>query len=428
MADQPTEVSVSKETSRTPHSVITEAQVKVALTADKGSNAQLVSWDIEDFTRKGDNYMCVVTSIRVQYRQEGTEKRVTYVAKCATLSQAESVKDMVSCSFEKESGFYKYLVPLLNAELNNLGQEQLHIPTYFSSHEIKGEELIVMEDLRPDGFKMFDRMKGMDKAHAILVLKELGRLHAASILIQSKIQPALGEKYKVIEKDFTYYNKTLEEWGQEMLASMVTNGAAMLDNIGDYDKVVVWLNEFARDVINVFREQLKKVPPFEVLCHGDCWNNNILFKYNEEGAPVDVKLLDFQFCSVASPATDLNYFMFNSFNGSDRKENLQAYLNTYYDSFRKVLEEAGTPVPFSVEELHQEFHKKNIYGLLMSLLIIPIVLNEGTHKFDFNETSNMEKFREDYKETSLNELKNNPIFRPRFIAIIDEMINYGVIS
>ena len=63
-----------------------------------------------------------------------------------------------------------------------------------------GKEVIMLEDLRARHFKMFDRRLGIDVPHAHLVLKELGRLHAGSLVMEKKLGCSLTEIWPVINE------------------------------------------------------------------------------------------------------------------------------------------------------------------------------------------------------------------------------------
>nr|XP_053644583.1 uncharacterized protein LOC128697078 [Cherax quadricarinatus] len=316
-AEEAVDVKQSEEVNEAPQktyrSLITESHVKQALKAQQGSSAQLLSWTVTDFTSKGDNYACIVTSVDVCYHKEGKDRKTSFVVKCNPCRALQIFNEFATTVFQKEAGYYLELLPLLNAQLSLVGREPVRAPHCYFAHITEQEEVIFLGDLRPEGFKMFDRMKGMDTAHAVLVLKELGKLHAASILYQKETSVVLEDKYTYIQKDF--HSIFGGDDFKKMLTSQAENAAEIAERIGGYEKVADWLKDFAPNSSDVFLEQIKKCPPFDVLCHGDCWNNNILFKYDETGVPVDVRLLDFQISRKASPATDLNYFMYTSFNG-----------------------------------------------------------------------------------------------------------------
>ncbi|XP_042223023.1 uncharacterized protein LOC121867237 [Homarus americanus] len=405
--------------------LIKETHVKSALEADKGSNAQLISWKVEDFTIKGDNYACVVTSIKVTYRQGGSEHKATYVAKCNPCRQHATLDEFVHMAFEKEAGFYQDLLPLLNTELIRIKHEPLRVAQCHFVHLVKGEEVIILGDLRLEAFKMFSRQKGMDKAHSILVLKELATLHAASLLVKAKTPEDLDVRYKYLQKDLSSLTDN-ENDKPTMFQKFALMSARMIEKIGGYNNVVEWLKDFGPKANDVFKEQVKKTPPFDVLCHGDCWNNNILFRYDKAGVPVDVRLLDFQLCRKSSPATDLNYFTYTSLEGPNRKDNLQTFLKTYHDSFTKVLQNAGAPVPFTLEELRQEYHNKNLFGLLIGIMILPLVVSESSEALDLSKAKG-QKFLEEHLERMTNQL-HNPVSRSRFLSMFEDMIEYGIIS
>lgn len=153
-------------------------------------------------------------------------------------------------------------------------------------------------------------------------------------------------------------------------------------------------------------------------------------RYDKHGFPVDVRLLDLQVNRRASPATDLNYFMYTSLNGPDRRENLQTFLKTYHDSFSRTLQEAGTPAPFTLEQLRQEYHRKNLFGFIMAMMVVPILVSEAGEVMDLDKVvdDDVEKFMEEHRQNTLRQLDNNSVLRPRLLSIFDEMLEYGIIS
>ncbi|KAK7078254.1 hypothetical protein SK128_027800 [Halocaridina rubra] len=408
---------------------MSEKKVEEALWADKGSEVTLKSFKIQDFTNKGDNYISFVTTVIVKYTDAGCEKDVSYVVKCNPCSESSGIQNFVAASFEKEVRFYTELVPLLNSSLESIGLQQLKLAKCYAFDLTFGRENLFLNDLRKEGFSMFDRKKGLDKEHMTLVLEELGRFHAASIIAQETLGEPLEIKFDFLNTDFVEMCENSEMSFSDMLGHFISSGVSILEKVGGYSDTINWLNAIKPTACDIFRETTTQKPPFDVVCHGDCWNNNILFRYDEIGRPVDVRLLDLQMYRKASPATDLNYLMYTSLNGPDRKSNLDTYITLYHSSIVKVLKAAKTEVPFDQEGLRQEYHRKNIYGLLMGMMVLPLVVNEGeVPELSKIEKGEMEWFMNNLKEQNIENIDKYPLLRLRMLSMFDEMIEYGVIS
>ena len=83
----------------------------------------------------------------------------------------------------------------MNAILKNINQPPLRAPKSYASCDQVGKEVMISEDLRPSGYVMYDKMKGLDLNHATFVMEELGRLHAISLLYEKKFNSTIGEMY-----------------------------------------------------------------------------------------------------------------------------------------------------------------------------------------------------------------------------------------
>ncbi|KAK3873165.1 hypothetical protein Pcinc_021802 [Petrolisthes cinctipes] len=361
----------------TPQSLVTEEEVKAALRLDKGSDDLLKSWSMVDFTKKGDNYACVVSSVQVQYSLNQENMEVVYIAKLNPCRHVKEYEEMTYAIFRKESEFYLNLVPELNSVLTEVGQEALRFPKCFHGCMDKNKEIILLEDLRPQGYQMFDRRRGLDVAHITLILKELGRLHASSRLLQAKTP--------------------------------------------DLDLAVT--HDFL--VPDIFADERRS--KYNVVCHGDCWNNNVLFRYNDDGEPVEVMLLDLQINRLSSPATDLIYLMYTSLNGEVRIPNLNTFLDTYYDTFNTVMEAAGMDMIFTRSELLKEFRSMNVLGAIYAMAVVPFVLCEPEDTPDMDKAENIDEILMEVKEKTLVALNKYPLMKPRFLSIFDEMMDLGLI-
>ncbi|XP_042227323.1 uncharacterized protein LOC121869809 [Homarus americanus] len=416
-----------------PQSNITEAHVKRVLKADKGSNAQLNSWSVKDFTQKGDNYANVVTSVSVSYSIHGKDQSVSYVVKINTKHNVDNEMDFfIAILFKKEAEFYEEIMPLLNSELTSVGLRELRMPTWFHTHCEDGQDMIFLENLRPQGYQMFDRRKVMDVPHATLVLQELARMHAASRLLQARTpDEEFCDQFKYIKTTWTNFCDTAKEMVNNFFASTICNAEEMLHKVKGYELAEQWMAKNKTDTAGVIERHLIRDPKFDVICHGDCWNNNVLFRYNEDGDPVEVMLVDLQLNGVASLANDLNYFLHSSLHGNDRKINLQNLLTSYYYTFTKVLEAGGEATPFTLQELHQEYMNKLEYGVLFSTMQTTVLFSEGSDILDIDAMKNnddIKRVMDEWQVTTIKMMDTNPAFRSRFLATFDELIEQGLTS
>lgn len=411
------------------HSQIEERHVKATLKSDKGNGAQLVSWTIVDFTEKGDNYATVVTSVEVTYTLKGKEGHVTYIVKICPLRGIESMKALQEVFFEKESLVYKQIGPLLNEALAEHGLEPLSIAKFYYNSDEKGRELIFLEDLRPRGFKMVDRKVGMDAKHSVLLIEALARFHGASLLLSEKLSfDELTEKYPALKLDWHNFNEEAADMLCEMFEPCMQTTAELLQSLGGYSRAEKWLLESKTVIQAKLGRLLDTNDPCRVLCHGDCWNNNVLFRYDEEGNPVEVMLVDLQISRVASFATDLNYFLMTSITGEVRNANEQLFLKAYSKKLDSLMSSAGKKSPFTFDEILREYRRKHEYGLIFAVMIGFIIVAPREEIPDFHDMKeeDIPKLIEEMKQKSMEMIKTNPLFKSRFLATFDYMSDKGI--
>lgn len=409
-----------------PQDLIERRHVEAALAKDKGPDARLVSWAVKDFTQKGDNMATCVTSVEVTYSTDAAEdRRVSYVVKLNPQRKVEGM-NMISDIMEKEINFYTDILPDLNGALERVGVSRLRVPTFLFAQGAAGSEMIFFEDLRARGFKMADRKLGLDAAHAHLVFKELARLHAASdILKKSYGDPT--ERHPLLKKDWISSTGEERDFMQKIMTSNLEGAVKLLSKIQGYDNILQWTIQNQPRNMDLFESQLAAEPPFQVICHGDCWSNNFLFRYDDSGAPVEVMLLDLQVTRFASLATDINYFCFSGINGPLISSNVQDFLAAYHASFSQVTEAAGHRVPFSLEELRQEFRDKHVFGLLISLMAIPFIVMSSDDMPEADDFFSGEE-NDKIQQKILDSLDSNPLLRPRFLSVLDYMTEAGVVD
>ncbi|KAK9720321.1 Ecdysteroid kinase-like family [Popillia japonica] len=133
-----------------------------------------------------------------------------------------------------------------------------------------------------------------------------------------------------------------------------------------------------------------------ILIHGDCWMNNMQFKYDEHTKrPVDLRLVDFQVIRRTLPVMDLAYFFYCSAITQENLDKLDFYLDYYYDNLNDYVKKLGSNLAkiYPYEIFKDNWRRYCKYGIMMSLCISRIVLAQS------GETLNVaEKVRTDPEE------------------------------
>ncbi|XP_076066181.1 uncharacterized protein LOC143039817 [Oratosquilla oratoria] len=409
------------------HKLITEDLVRNCLRADKGQGAVLQSFEVRDFTKKGDNYMTIVTSVFVQYRKDEKDHSISYVVKLNPQRAMAALNNALELIFTKETGFYKEISPALNKQLELTGQPGLRVAHSPYARTKKGEEAVIMEDLRGRGFKMVDRLEGLDDKHCLLVIKELARFHAASLLYKEKEDPDILGKFPFLfepwmKADLTPQEKQDEETFGKFTSSNIDAVIQIATHLGKYEKVIDYLRKLNVDCLQTYKAALAPKEPFGVITHGDCWSNNILFRYDENGSPVEVMLVDLQILRYASPTLDINYLLFTSLQGKYRREYVDMYLREYYSVIEEVLHAGGCEVPFTSEELRRDYESNNVFGFLSAACILPIIMDSSGKVFDVEnmEDDNLDEILKESQGHILDKLKN-PLVKTRFVYLFEDI-------
>ncbi|XP_042888384.1 uncharacterized protein LOC122263817 [Penaeus japonicus] len=407
---------------------VQECDVRGAVVADKGEGAVLTSWTTEDLSKKGDNYLSSVKRVKAQVTVEGREEQLTYVAKVKMLF-SETFKEFSNMSFFKEHKFYTELLPELNGVLAEAGLDPLRVPKFYYHSKSGEREVIILEDLTARGFRMADRKKGLDPAHVSLILQELGIFHASSLLLQRKTPGEdLRERHKFLTLDSLNYCDTARKDMAISMTKGIESAAAVAENCRGYESVARWLREMEPRAIDIFEEQSVPRAPFDVVWHGDCWTNNFLFRYSGGGDPTDIVMLDLQSCQKGSPAVDLQVLMSLSVPTRSRRQNLALFLQEYMSSLSATVTAGGFALPFTLEELQQEYIAKTMYGVLMGVTFIPVIVGDAEDAPDFTQVDeNMEQFFDERTDQVLDMLKRNPVMKERMCGLFDDCIERGFV-
>ncbi|XP_043259133.1 uncharacterized protein LOC122401206 [Colletes gigas] len=321
-------------------------------------------------------------------------------------------------SFRKEVALYTTVFP----EVLH-GPEFRCIPECFLGLE---NDVIVLEDMANSGYEMTDKFKPFDFEHCKILMKTLAKFHAKSFIFEEVYQKNLHDEFSHCMQETLWPLK--DGRAKSMFDAAVKGIVSMIDAIPELNEDQK--KEFRTKMIDLSTGHAGKLLPSSkhknVLCHGDLWANNILFKYDNEDKPVECCLIDFQLARYNPPVHDILCFLQFTTTRKLREEHSQELFEVYHNSMADALKEANLDIAtiFPWNEFIESIEDLRLMCIVHGVLNIPIMLLEPTaaSKYFADEPHLLESvLYVDRTPLICEQLDNVPEYRARMLDALLEL-------
>nr|XP_021187406.2 uncharacterized protein LOC110374147 [Helicoverpa armigera] len=288
----------------------------------------------------GDNYVANVKRITV----EGENGNLNIIAKIAPASQSLRENFHSALLFNNEIFVYSKVIPKfiqLQKQAAVPEEEQVKFPKCYGTFDEAPNEIILLEDVKVQGYIMLDRFIPLTDYVVKGVLKSLAVWHSLSYVLKNK-EP----------ETFNYFKDNLVDlWS--ILAEDKENNESAVAFITQVENMALGVLADEPEYQNIIKgkvissvekaAKLKKDENgnrFSVIQHGDAWTNNIMFKFQEDTLKESM-LIDYQMTRNTSPVADLLYFFFNCTHHYARVEYFNEWLDYYHSQLDNSLSNYG---------------------------------------------------------------------------------------
>ncbi|XP_044255708.1 uncharacterized protein LOC123005801 [Tribolium madens] len=351
---------------------------------------------INTLTAAGENYCSELLAVDISVRDGENTKIIRTVAKL--LPQNEFVQKLLQSerTFFLEVEFYKTFVPCLRQFQQEKGFTQLFnaFPEFYTarfnleqnSEKIDENAVLVIKNLKDEGFVILDRKVGFDLDQAKPVLEKMAELHATVFALRALKPEVFDSKLGELFEEFVMYEAPKEDQRKfvDSLLKLIEDDDFCAKNM---DRI--------RDTLLKSCEMTKKKNDkamkhrFSSFCHFDMWTNNIMVK-SANGIITDVKFVDFQIYEYSSLTSDVLLFLFTSVQLSVIQSEFDNLLIFYYENFIKYLRKlkcdaSGLTFEEFLNEMAIVAKTRELMHVL--LMIQPIYRDEK----DAKEVKNMSK-------------------------------------
>ncbi|XP_073819741.1 uncharacterized protein [Musca autumnalis] len=355
----------------------------------------------------GENYASTMLKVELVVKlNDGSSNTQTFMLKVPNKNQHLQEQWDAWQLFETETQMYEKVIPQIERVYRNAGKQ-----VRFGAHSYRlntKERHIVLEDLTRSGFKTLKRLDGLDMEHCRSVICKMAQWHAASAVCK-ELHPTLTTKRGILNENAKELLNVLFNDSIKNILKAVRKLPHYMDY---YEKLENLSCDFAEKLRVIYQADEEE---FNVLNHGDCWSNNIMFQYDEVGRIQSTYFVDLQVPLYGSPAMDLYYFIFSSAKLELKVERFDEMIQFYHEKLVEnlILLKYEQKLP-SLRSIHQMLLKYGIWGILTISSIMAGVLCEPT------ETANIDNLTRESEEGE--QFKNLMYFNERYLKHLDVIV------
>lgn len=333
--------------------------------------------EINKGSDKGENFLGVIKAVNIK----DDTKTLGLILKSSLLGDVR--KELpIENAFQREIILYEKVFPTLEKIQDEYSIEKKFdfVPKMYGFCKDVNEEFLILENLRDDGYELFDRKKEMGAEHVEMVLRTYGKFHGLSLTLKHLKPEALKDFQSYLEPVIENYEEREDMWIKKLKGMS-------LRAVGDDDRAIRGLDSFFSKIKKLEYDSLLKKNEYSVIIHGDSWCNNFMFKYKDSKAcPSDMKILDWQFSSTGSPIIDLAFFFYTC-SSEEVIRDYRNYLDVYYNSVVEVAKQFGIEPDqvFPRNAFDAEWKKYASIGLYKALFFVNISLTETSEAPDLQE-------------------------------------------
>ncbi|XP_033318302.1 uncharacterized protein LOC117215863 [Bombus bifarius] len=318
-------------------------KLDVLLRQSLGNDLQIKHIEWKPLTAPGENFGSVMLAIIVTLTRSSNKTETLHlVAKLPPTSAYLLGLFNSPVTFRKELQFYSVMVKeftnlQIESDVNEKDARDL-VPKFFGGRlglknpeQFDEQAAIILENLKLSGYDTGDRIFGLDKKHTEFAIESLAKLHALAIALKMK-KPQLYERIAA-EVFLDVSNEITEKCVKDMFGKSKSD----LESMEEIRPYLDRINKTIEYGLEANKNLKKPEEPWATFVHSDFWVNNMMFRHDEKGELVDMKIVDFQLSAYDYGVKDLIFFLVSSANEEILDNKLDHMFDLYYSCFIKML-------------------------------------------------------------------------------------------
>lgn len=360
------------------------------------------------------------SKLKITITQKNKDKVFRLFAKFVPSKMAQ-----FSVVFLREEFFYVTFM----SELKRLGLEDItdFLPKcYF----VRSADVIIFEDLSYLNYKPANCDESFSYQMLQLAVKQLAKMHACSLLYEEISAEKSGKESRLHDKFAEYVEDILYIKDNKFIEAI--NNCGINTVIGYvFDQFVDVPKEIS---LECFKDRARKlfdlmIMKFEiskkyrnVICHGDVWGGNILFKFDDTQVS-DCLFIDYQLIRYCPPAHDLLAFIYINTDKATRTKYMSTLIDQYYDELSSIFKKYNVDLNsvYSYDHYIECCDYMKSHAICLAALTYPCSLDREKVQNILVDTEKKMHFMLVDKIDILQELMKDDRVRARYREIVEDL-------
>jgi hypothetical protein len=329
--------------------LLTKSLLEKALESKCQSPVKILDYQVSLASKKGDNYTSNIYRATINYEISGRSENTSLIVKYSIEDEESRRYYEVMKLMDKEIEMYEKILP----KFQEISGVKFSADCYYI---IKDPAIYVFEDLNASGYKVADRLAGLDLDHSKILLEKLGNFHAVSMVLAGKCPGIFGNF------SFGMFNED-DELMYEFMDNTFGDILEVVMEWEGFEEITRKLQKIKENFRSKIFKFLEQTTDFPVLNHGDVWTNNVMFKPKTDSQVLeDIVFVDYQIGFYSSLGIDFNYFLYTSPSVEVRGSCEDEFLETYYEALAGNLKKLDYQKIPTFDEVRAEIKRYEFYG------------------------------------------------------------------
>lgn len=360
----------------------------------------------------GENYTSTMIRIHIQIQlKDGSTIKTSLIAK--TSIETESTQDMINALnvFPKEREMYEKILPTFEEIFAEVNENIRFGPNckFINDPDEPQNVAMLMEDLTMRNFLNLDRFEGLDMEHMICALRKLAELHAASAVYYERFGP-----FSDVLRN-TLNSEDKRDMFKQFGAGLDKTFIEVLPEWGGCEKFIPMWPDADKQFDWFLKATVADPTEFNVLNHGDCWSNNIMFQHDADGQVTETYFIDYQLTQWGTPAQDIYFLITLSAQFDLKIKEFDKFVRIYQEHLANTLKILNyqSPIP-SLKDIHTIMIKYSLWSFYSATAFLSLILSKP------DENANLDNLTMDTEEGR--SFQRQILTNPKFVNVMKEFL------